>query len=499
MVEMIDQNTPQQSVSPSVPPNMPVQPSFSRRPWMVVGIVFLVLFLVVGFKLVRKVRNRLGGTSTAPIVTNEPRPGGGEAPTGAVCTRGASVACSELGESWSGGTATCREDGSGYDLSECTRARLSSSQAEVVKPGERNSWWEAARCNDGTPFTYEVQLSPSGSSEWLVYLEGGGFCDDNAKSCASRDVGHSSTLRDERTGRIVADREIIPLRKAGIFSADAQANPTFYDANKVFAEYCSSDAWSGATTERRPTEGDPQNGWYFSGRHNVRALFESLIALYGLDDGNNTTKVLFSGGSAGGGGVNINADTAANLLPRVADAGRLMLVNDAGATTELFDNSGFYPGEASEPIRDVFLHAFAFFGSRANAVCEEALKRQGENVYRCGFTAVNYPYVFNEPPEGLGLPYLVAHSSIDEFGLGLYGINPQRDTAVLEAYRDASLESFEGISWLFSGGHKPYHTILTKDGVNGWHMGPPGGPTLQELITRMWEGKEPQRVVFGNP
>ena len=42
-----------------------------------------------------------------------------------------------------------------------------------------------AVCNDGTPAIYFWKESPTNSTEWLLYFEGGEFCNDDT-SCTSR-------------------------------------------------------------------------------------------------------------------------------------------------------------------------------------------------------------------------------------------------------------------------------------------------------------------------
>lgn len=400
------------------------------------------------------------------------------------------IPCSELGGLWTGGTAAPRADGSGYDVSGCERP-VPMRQAEMVKPAERDAErWGAARCNDGTPFGFSLQLSPSGQSrEWVIFLEGGGFCDDNALSCSTRGKKLSSTPKAD-------DRSSVTIEQRGIFNRDASRNPTFYDANFVFAHYCSSDGWSGATAEKRPTQADP-GGWYFSGRLNVRAMIEILIQRYGLDDADPQTRVLFAGSSAGGIGVEVNADTLAGLLPRAAAEGRLRLLDDGGFIPD-FDDPAYRPGEADVPIRELIIAGYDFWGAKLNPMCEAAQKQTGEHPGRCFLSAVVYPYIANQS-SGLGLPLLIQYSSIDQYAIELHGIDDRSDpadAAALERWRANTLAELEGIAWVFSGGARPYHTVLLSD--EKMHIGPEG-KTFIEVLARFWGSGAPERVIFGNP
>src|SRR5262245_61926924 len=103
--------------------------------------------------------------------------GDGEVEPGEACD-GGTAACSDLAASWESGNATCRNDCRGWDVSSCALA--SSDGWESVKPAVRDpARWEGARCNDGTPFTMSVRLSDERSTEWVIYLQGGLYCDDN--------------------------------------------------------------------------------------------------------------------------------------------------------------------------------------------------------------------------------------------------------------------------------------------------------------------------------
>lgn len=362
----------------------------------------------------------------------------------------------------------------------------------LVKPAIRNPGrWETARCNDGTPFAFELSLPTQKSRDWVIWLEGGGFCDDNATSCASGRGRLATTLPGNDAATIT------PSQIKGIFNRSTKENPTFAAANMVYAHYCSSDFWSGATDGRRPTTGDPALGWYFSGKTNVRAMLEALSAHYGLSDDDGGTRILFAGSSAGGVGVFVNADTIASLFPKSVAGARIKLVADGGGAEPDFDNPSYRPGAATIKARNVILAAYDFFGSRAHRGCEDGLRFAGKNPKTCLFGEVSYPYI-----KASGLPILVQSSSIDKFALTLHGIdNPKdpADQAVFEEYRMDSLTGFTSFSWLFSGGATSYHTILHGDGPKAFGMTPPAGPSFRDLLASFWRGDPPQRVLWGNP
>ena len=85
------------------------------------------------------------------------------------------------------------------------------------------SQYPKAVCNDGSRGTYYVKRNRD-SKVWLVYLEGAGWCWDQA-SCQERELmkprGYHSSLQMPTT-----------KQKAGIFSPDPSISP-LADANKV--------------------------------------------------------------------------------------------------------------------------------------------------------------------------------------------------------------------------------------------------------------------------
>src|SRR5262249_8658880 len=102
-----------------------------------------------------------------------------------LCARGEVVACADLGATWASGTATCRGDCAGYDVSTCTRAAPLTNRGRVP-PAARDPRGAAARCNDSPPFSFQVRLSQSGSQPWVIGLSGGASCDALRADCASR-------------------------------------------------------------------------------------------------------------------------------------------------------------------------------------------------------------------------------------------------------------------------------------------------------------------------
>jgi len=406
--------------------------------------------------------------------------GNGSGHDGNLCDQGAPTACAELGGTWNDGMA-CRADRGRWDVSACVR--IDPTRWETVEPAIRDSRWATARCNDGTPFDFQVQLAPQPSKLWVIHLAGGGMCDDLGKPCSARE-------RELMTTSLQIDRELSAMPGVGILSRDATSNPTFAAANHVRATYCSSDFWAGATTNRRPSSGDPVAGWYFAGHANVTALLAVIAERYGLDDSDPETEVLFAGSSAGGLGAHFNAAVIEAALPASAARRRVRLLIDAGWMFDWIDPDpappDFLLGAAT--VRDAALwqHARTFWGATFDPTCEAAVVEPST----CLFGPVWYPHL------AARLPVLIQQSSIDAAFTSAHGIDATQPVA-LAAWQRQAEDSLVDVSWLFSG-DVSYHVLVDRvdgDASGGLAQGP-AGSTLREVIGRFWADGAPERVEF---
>jgi hypothetical protein len=346
-----------------------------------------------------------------------------------------------------------------------------------VKPALRDARWSTARCNDGTPFWFMLRMAEVPSPIWSIHLGGGGWCDDNSGSCASRDPTLMSTSPTPDGGEV-------DFFTGGIFNLDPAKNPDFAGANQVLAWYCSSDSWAGATVERRPTRGDPTKGWYFSGRANVRSLFGILAERYGLDDADPRTRVLFGGGSAGARGAHFNHALVAQMLPRTSAGGRLALLLDAGWAFA-WDDPGYRLGDATTPDAEVWTRARAFWGATFDPDCERAESAAGRDPAGCYFGPTWYPHVARRGP------VFVQQCSLDAAILPQHHLTPTDPAAA--RWKAEVLASLASVDWLFSGAAPSYHTISYIDAPLGTE---PPGQTFLEVFRAFWRGQPPQRVIF---
>ncbi|KAE8696579.1 Pectin acetylesterase 5 [Hibiscus syriacus] len=157
-----------------------------------------------------------------------------------------------------------------------------------------------ALCLDGSLPGYHFQKGfGSGSNNWLLHIEGGGWC-NSIETCNIRKrtaLGSSNYM----------DR-LVPF--AGILSRQPSQNPDFYNWNIVKIRYC-----DGASLAGHP-ESEFKNGTklFFRGQLIWEAIMSELLSL-GLSK---AKQALLSGCSAGGLATLIHCDDFRDHLPKDA-------------------------------------------------------------------------------------------------------------------------------------------------------------------------------------
>ncbi|XP_048429619.1 pectin acetylesterase 5-like isoform X2 [Pyrus x bretschneideri] len=173
----------------------------------------------------------------------------------------------------------------------------------------RNAKDRGALCLDGTAPGYHFRKGfGSGANNWLLHIEGGGWC-NSIESCSWRKgtLLGSSNYMDRR----------VPF--SGILSSHPSQNPEFFNWNKVKIRYCDGASFAGHP------ENEPKNGLgpFFRGQLIWEAVMDELLSI-GLSK---VKQALLSGCSAGGLATLIHCDDFRHLLPKdatvkcLADAG----------------------------------------------------------------------------------------------------------------------------------------------------------------------------------
>ncbi|MBF0363683.1 MAG: hypothetical protein HQK49_21875 [Oligoflexia bacterium] len=292
-----------------------------------------------------------------------------------------------------------------------------------------------ALCNDGTAAGYyfrEGKGTSGGKNKWVIYLEGGGFC-ENKDECSIRDVkltSSNSWAATKNTDGILSDNN----------STD---NPDYYDANHVYLPYCSSDFWSGDRDASIET-----NNWHFKGNRILQVLMDKLIAERGLKDNMDTT-ILLVGTSAGGMGAMINLDILAQRAPNAKWFG----INDAGWIADVESFNG------AKRVITRIKEGRVFWNAQLSSNCTSSFVGSEE---RCYLGADAYPHIIR--------PLFVESNQLDPILLKYHNLNwpyitPEQQHYKNCVYAPAILSSLTSVSGAFVPamefvGVLPLHGVL---------------------------------------
>lgn len=445
--------------------------------------------------------NENDAATDAPDDTPDTKPAtcGNGAVDGAELCDGPPVACNSLSPVWSAGTAACRADCSGYDVTSCT---LGAQRVDTIYPANHDPRWANARCNDQTPFAFQVSMAPVRTDKWVVYFEGGGACDGIYTSCKGRPAALTSTKAYE------SEHSSNWATKIGVvLSRDPAVNPDFHDANFVFGQYCSSDGWSGTNTTPQPiTTKTGTAQWVFTGRNNARALAQLLFRDFGLDD--HESRILVTGNSAGGIGAFLNVDLFATRMPTAIAERRIALLPSAAWSNTEFSDPNFPYAGSKEPFATISAKVEAVYGFDADPKCLALAAAAGAPKSACAGSVFNHRASASPAPVGWGIRTLVAKNREDAATMNDYRLPPTdtTDPAAIKARADwlAQMnDELKDVAWLYAP-DDPMKSA-TDDNLHGmisdplvWTFDPPGFPglSLQKLVSRFWADGMPARVVF---
>lgn len=164
----------------------------------------------------------------------------------------------------------------------------------------KNADTAGAVCLDGsTPGYFLRQGSGKGSKNWIIYLQGGAWC-ESEETCLARSRMHlGSSLFFKPLGN-----------PGGILSNINKENPEFYDWNVAYLPYCDGSSFSGNRSDPVEVEGSLL---YFRGLRILDSTISELLSDTNLKE---ASHVIFSGTSAGGLAVMLHADFVRSKLPK---------------------------------------------------------------------------------------------------------------------------------------------------------------------------------------
>lgn len=202
----------------------------------------------------------------------------------------------------------------------------------------QNAVTKGAVCLDGSPPAYH--FSPgfgSGINNWLVQIEGGGWC-NNVTICLAR--------KNTRLGSSKA--MVKELSFSGILSNKQKFNPDFYNWNRIKVRYCDGSSFTGDVEAVNPA-----TNLHFRGARVFLAIIEDLKAK-GMKNAQNA---ILSGCSAGGLTSILNCDRFRSLMPSTT---KVKCLSDAGYFINTQDVSG------AKHIETFYSEVVATHGSAKN-------------------------------------------------------------------------------------------------------------------------------------
>ncbi|XP_057964577.1 pectin acetylesterase 8-like isoform X5 [Malania oleifera] len=122
---------------------------------------------------------------------------------------------------------------------------------------------KGAVCLDGSPPAYHLDKGfGAGADNWLVHIEGGGWCND-VTDCLTR-----------KSTRLGSSKEMLKsIAFTGILSKEKKFNPDFYNWNRIKIRYCDGASFTGDVEEV-----DPATNLHFRGARIIPAVLEDLLA-----------------------------------------------------------------------------------------------------------------------------------------------------------------------------------------------------------------------------
>lgn len=201
-----------------------------------------------------------------------------------------------------------------------------------------NAVAKGAVCLDGSAPAYHFDKGfGAGINNWLVHVEGGGWC-NSVETCLDRKNTHyGSSNKMEKS-----------MSFSGVLSNKQKFNPDFYNWNRIKVRYCDGASFTGDVEAVNPA-----TNLHFRGARVFRAIIDDLLA-----KGMKTAQsALLSGCSAGGLTSILHCDNFRSLLPVGT---KVKCLADAG----YFINAKTVSG--SQHIQAFYSEVVALHGSAKN-------------------------------------------------------------------------------------------------------------------------------------
>jgi hypothetical protein len=237
-------------------------------------------------------------------------------------------------------------------------------------------------CLDGTlaGFYYRNATSASGSTKYVIFMEGGNDCasGDRCQEVVAKGGGTSKgrppTLEQYFSGFSYGGAVLVdPAEKN---------NPDFFSAHHIYLPYCTCDFHAGQQT-------DTVNGTYwFQGHHIVSAVVNFLLQLKNSDT---NPLVLFSGGSSGGMGTFRNLDFVADKIRAAWPKAQVRGVPIGGF---YFWQHPYIGINSTTPTMDFSAAGFAqYYHTHRAYVPQGCATRMPHSPWLCSQANVSFPFI----------------------------------------------------------------------------------------------------------
>jgi len=336
---------------------------------------------------------------------------------------------------------------------------------------------EGALCGDGSPARMDI-TNRTGSTNLLIYLDGGGACFSektcgcsNEKCTGSGDDGKGTTPMSAPS----ADKSLSvgDWNNGGDIGSAAPWNP-MNNQNFSVAEiaYCTGDLFSGNKTTDYST--DPAIHEYVNhyGSRNLELFLAKLKQMYP-----NPTKLVFAGGSAGGDGVAINIQLVKKYFPSPTS---IYAIGDSGLP--------FAPGKDRNGLwtqdypADVLKTAFSVWGIENTQVGQSI--QAGEDGVKDVADIVRYN---GKQYPDVRYAFLSEWNDFMMTGVASMMKSPNSDTAVanvmrkVKANRDADNSSSTKFFYIPGNGH----VLLNLPNARPFSTYKTTGITLKQWLSNM--------------
>lgn len=299
---------------------------------------------------------------------------------------------------------------------------------------------KGAVCLDGSPPAYHLDRgSGFGVNNWLVHLEGGGWCSTN-QTCFRRSgtsLGSSHFM----------DEQVI---FGGSLSDSPVKNPEFYNWNRVKVRYCDGGSYSGdidAPLEIKLENINQVKKVYFRGQRVWQAVMDDLLSK-GLM---NAEKALLSGCSAGGLGSILHCDNFRSQLPEKAI---VKCLSDAGVFLDVKDV------ESSPTIQSFYKDVVSMHGIAAQLPQSCKVERHAEQCFFPQYLlkTIKTPlFILNPAYDTWQIQNILVPASADRLGKWSFcKENPaecsEEQLKVLQGFRVKLLEAIDTVEGSEDGG-----------------------------------------------